>query len=83
MSFIGKVGESVGSIAIGVGVIAVAPFLARALRPLAKELVKGGIYLNGVAKEYIAESGEELADLIAEARSEMKTTGQTPHNGSS
>jgi len=72
MSFIEEIGESIGGVAFGIGALIAAPFVTKAARPVAKELIKGGIYLSDKAKEYIAESGEELADLVAEARSEME-----------
>jgi len=72
MSLIEEVAESMGGVAFGIGALVAAPFLAKAVRPVAKELIKGGIYLSDKAKEYIAESGEEFADLVAEAKAEME-----------
>lgn len=76
MSFIEKIGESVGGVAFGIGAVIAAPFLAKAVRPVAKELIKGGFYLSDKTKEYIAESGEELADLMAEAKAEMEESAK-------
>ncbi len=72
MSFIEKIGESIGGVAFGIGAVFAAPLLAKMARPAAKELIKGGLYLTEKTKEYIAESSEELADLVAEAQAEME-----------
>ncbi|HYW36193.1 MAG TPA: DUF5132 domain-containing protein [Balneolaceae bacterium] len=72
MSLFEKIGESAGGFAFGIGAVIAAPFVTKAARPVAKELIKGGMYLSDRTKEYIAESGEELADLIAEAKAEME-----------
>ena len=85
MSLLDKVSNSLGGVVIGIGAVIAAPFITKAVRPLAKEMIKGGFYLTEKAKEYVAESGEELADLVAEARSEMneKAKAETTGNGSS
>ena len=45
--------------------------IGSALRPLAKELIKGGIYLYDTASELVSESGEQLKDLVAEAKADL------------
>lgn len=45
--------------------------IGSALRPLAKELIKGGIYLFDAASELASESGEQLKDLVAEAKADL------------
>lgn len=50
------------------------PALGSALRPLAKVVVKTGITLYDSAKELMAEAGEEINDMVAEARTEMTET---------
>jgi uncharacterized protein DUF5132 len=52
-------------IASGVGAI---------LRPIAKELIKGGIVLADTVSELASETGEKFKDLLAEAKSEMETS---------
>lgn len=59
---------------IGVGAALVAPVLLPAagsvLRPVAKGLIKGGLYLVDAAQEVIAEGSEQLSDLVAEVQAE-------------
>ena len=57
------------------------------LRPLAKELIKGGIVLADTVTEFTSETGEKFKDLLAEAKSELETsktqakgTGKTESN---
>jgi len=45
--------------------------IGSALRPLAKELIKGGIQLVDAASELVSESGEQLKDLVAEAKADL------------
>jgi hypothetical protein len=62
------------AVLIGVGVALVAPVLFPAagavLRPVAKGLIKGGLYLVDAAQEIIAEGSEQLSDLVAEVKAE-------------
>ncbi|MBI5315203.1 MAG: DUF5132 domain-containing protein [Nitrospirae bacterium] len=44
------------------------------LRPIAKELIKGGIVLADNVAELASETGEKFKDLLAEAKSEMETS---------
>ena len=41
-------------------------------RPIAKELIKGGIVVAGAVSEFVAEAGEQFKDLLAEAKAEME-----------
>ena len=41
-------------------------------RPIAKELIKGGIVVAGAASEFASETGEQFKDLLAEAKSELE-----------
>ena len=50
------------------------PALGSALRPLAKALVKTGITVYDSAKDLVAEAGEEMSDMVAEARAEIEET---------
>jgi hypothetical protein len=60
---------------VGVGAAIVAPAVFPALATVAKPLVKGaikvGVSLYEKGNEAIAEVGEVLEDLVAEAKSEM------------
>ena len=44
------------------------------LRPIAKELIKGGIVLADTVSELASETDEKFKDLLAEAKSEMETS---------
>ncbi|HSL04381.1 MAG TPA: DUF5132 domain-containing protein [Nitrospiraceae bacterium] len=43
-------------------------------RPIAKELIKGGIVLADTVSEFTSETGEKFKDLLAEAKSELETS---------
>ncbi|MDJ0569996.1 MAG: DUF5132 domain-containing protein [Pleurocapsa sp. MO_192.B19] len=62
-------------IAAGVGAIILAPVLipavAKASKPVAKALIKGGIIAYKKSRSAIAETGEVLEDLVAEAKVEL------------
>jgi hypothetical protein len=69
------------TVLIGVGVALAAPTLlpaaGAALRPVAKGLIKGGLFVVDSLKELVAEGGEQLSDLVAEARAEYQATAAT------
>jgi hypothetical protein len=48
--------------------------IAAAFRPIAKELIKGGIVLADNVAELASETGEKFKDLLAEAKSELETS---------
>ncbi len=62
------------TVLIGVGVALAAPVLLPAagavIRPVAKGLIKGGLFVVDSLKELLAEGQERLSDLVAEARAE-------------
>ncbi len=66
----------VTGLAIGIGAAilapAVLPVIAGALKPLAKAAIKSGILLYEKGKETVAEIGEIVDDIVAEAKSEMQ-----------
>jgi hypothetical protein len=69
------VGDSVagvGKIALGVGALIVAPVALPVLRPVTKELVKGGLGLTRKMRSLLAEVGEQWSDLVAEARTDLE-----------
>ncbi len=70
-----------GSILIGVGAALAAPALlpavAAVVRPAAKGLIKGGLFVVDSLKELVAEGGEQLSDLVAEARAEYSASTAT------
>jgi len=65
------------TVLIGAGVALAAPILLPAVgavvRPVAKGFIKGCLYLADTVKEVVAEGGEQLSDLVAEARAEYTT----------
>ena len=53
--------------------------IGSALRPLAKELIKGGMYLYDSLAEVASEAGEQFKDLVAEAKADLaKQNGEPP-----
>jgi hypothetical protein len=66
------------TVLIGVGVALAAPALIPAvgavIRPVAKGLIKGGLYIADSLQEIVAEGGEQLSDLIAEVQAERTAT---------
>ena len=48
----------------------IVPALAAGMRPLVKTVVRGGMLVYDKGVEMIAEAGEQLSDLVAEARAE-------------
>ena len=68
-------GLSMGSLAVGAGVVLLAPVVipvvGALLKPVAKALIKGGIMAYEGAKVSIAETKETLEDIAAEAKAEI------------
>lgn len=64
----------VPGVLIGAGIALAAPILlpeaAAGVRPLAKALIKGYLAVADAVKEVVAEAGEQLSDLVAEAKAE-------------
>ena len=46
--------------------------MERIFRPIAKELIKGGIVVADSVSEFASETGEMFKDLLAEAKSEVE-----------
>jgi Protein of unknown function (DUF5132) len=69
------------TVLIGVGVALAAPALlpvvGAVVRPVAKGLIKGGLALADTLQEVVAESGEQLSDLVAEVKAERAATTAT------
>lgn len=68
-------GNVVTGLAIGIGAAILTPILLPIVtgvaKPLAKSVIKGGIILYEKSRETIAELGETVEDLIAEAKAEL------------
>jgi len=69
-------GETAKGLAIGFGVAILAPVALAALsgvgKPLARAMIKSGILLFEKGRETVAEFGEVIEDLVAEARAELQ-----------
>jgi hypothetical protein len=67
---------AVPSILVVLGVAMAAPIVLPAVaavsRPLAKTLIKGYLVLADTIKEFAAEAGEQVSDLVAEVRAERQ-----------
>ena len=61
----------VQTIAIGIGVAIVAPTVLPLAKPLAKAAIKGGVSIYEKTKSAIAETGEVIGDIVAEAKAEV------------
>jgi hypothetical protein len=73
---------NVGTIAIGAGVVLLAPVVvpvvAGILKPLAKNAIKGSLIAYERAKLATAETMESLEDLAAEAKAELSESNDSP-----
>lgn len=69
---------AVPSILVILGVALAAPIVlptvAAVSRPLAKTLIRGYLTLTDMAKEFAAESGEQISDLVAEVKAEREVS---------
>ena len=71
-------GVAVGAAALFLGPT-ILPTIGRALRPVAKTMIKGGIVLY---RETVAGIGELTTDLVAEAKSELEPDNHSGIEGS-
>ncbi len=65
-------------LAVGAGMLllpVVRPLITGTARPLVKSVIKGGIVVYDTAREYLAEAGEYMSDITAEARAELAAGG--------
>ncbi len=79
MAFIDDIfrrGNIVTALAFGIGAAILAPVIvplfSGLVRPLIKATIKGGLKLYQTGRETIAEVGEGVEDLFAEAKAELK-----------
>ena len=79
---IGKGNFNTALLGLGVAIVApaVLPTVTSMLRPLVKAVVKGGVAVYDAAREGIAEAGDEIDDLVAESRTEMRTGSRRPRS---
>ena len=73
---------SLTNILIVAGVAMVAPVVLPAVlsmaRPVVKGLIKGGMALADKAQEFVAETGEQISDLMAEVKVERAAGVENP-----
>jgi hypothetical protein len=74
-------GSLTSNLLIGAAVVVLAPMMVPAvfvgIRPVAKTLVKGGVLVYDKGRAMVAEAGEQVSDLVAEARAEMTASAAT------
>lgn len=68
------------ALVIGVTAVAVTPIVLPLVKPALKATIKSGVTLYERAKIAIAETGETLADIAAEARAEVQSDASKPNN---
>jgi hypothetical protein len=74
----------IGGVVVGaVAVPSVASGIGSVLRPLAREIIKGGIVAFTAVSEMVAETGEQFNDIVAEAKSEIEQPGKKMSRGKS
>ncbi len=70
------------TLAVGVGVAVLAPTVLPALvrlsKPILKMAIKGGYMLYSKGLETVAEIGEVVEDIVAEAQSELSGPAEPP-----
>jgi hypothetical protein len=63
---------------LGAGVAIAAPIVLpvveAVVRPVAKLAIKGGLFAADTVREFITEGGEQVSDLVAEARAEYQAS---------
>lgn len=60
------------ALVVGVTAVAVTPIVLPLVKPALKATIKSGVTLYEKSKIAIAETGEMIADVVAEARSEVQ-----------
>ncbi len=59
------------TLAIGIGALVLTPIVIPLLKPVAKATVKTGVILYQKTKGTLAEAGEIMGDIVAEAQAEV------------
>jgi len=74
-------GSLMSNLLLGAAAVVVAPSVLPPVlaggRPVAKTVMKSGVYVYDTARAMIVEAGEQLGALVAEARSELSTSTTT------
>ena len=73
---------NVGTLAVGAGIVLLAPIVvpvvAGIIKPLAKNAIKGSLLMYEKAKVATAEAVESVEDLAAEAKAEIAESTEAP-----
>jgi hypothetical protein len=64
------------ALVVGVAAVAVTPIVLPLVKPTLKATIKSGVTLYEKAKIAVAETGEVVADIAAEARAEVQTNSR-------
>jgi len=68
-----------GPVLLGVGAVVAIPVLlpvvGAVVRPVAKLAIQGGLLVADTFQELVAEGGEQVGELVAEAKAEYTTGG--------
>ena len=76
-----RLGSVVSTGLIGVGLVIAAPLLlpmvSALVVPAAREVVKGGVRLYDAGAHVVTTMGEQLSDLVAEARAATPSTPES------
>ena len=67
-------GDVLGGLAIGAAALVVVPFAVPLLRPLAKTVIKGGLYAYDSAAQLYNQGAAGVDDVVAEAQRELGAT---------
>jgi hypothetical protein len=74
-------GSVVSTSLIGIGLVIAAPLLLPAVGalvvPLAREVFKGGVRLYDASAHVVTTMGDQLSDLVAEARASTPSTADS------
>ena len=70
-----KGGNIVTGLAIGLGMLVLAPIVKPLVRPVAKSVMRAGVSVYEQGKEALAEFNEQAGDMVAEVRAEMEREG--------
>ena len=68
------------ALVIGATAVAVTPFVLPLVKPALKATIKTGVTAFEKAKIAIAETGEAIADVAAEARAEVQAESSSHHS---
>ena len=71
-----KGGNIVTGLAIGIGMLVLAPMIKPLVRPVARSVMKAGVTVYEQEREALAEFNEQAGDMVAEVRAEMEQEQQ-------